>query len=549
MSPLWCAAVANKLDIVKILISHGALVNSPSDTESTPVRSACYMTNIEVVKYLVDNGADLHKPNVNGGTCLINSVQSVELCNFLIDKGADVNAQDNSGNLALHYAIREGRFETVRLLLDRKSDPYVKNDFGDDAIQTAALRGHAEIFEYLMGKVKPSKIRRIEANELMGANYVDEKHDLQKAIQLWREAMVWRHEDDDNKLSKPVLTPCHAYQHATEPRSLAELEERAVVPDNIYMQALLVRERILGPDHKDTVFGLMYRGAVYADTHRYQRCIDLWKYAFCLRHRKFQPLNQECLFTLQALCKLFWEIHEEQSRDLTTEKVQIADVMDVLEMSVVEIEMGQRIQGNHGDEFHMLMQLTIHVMHLLCVLLKCGGKGDEKGDSCGDERYLNSLNKLVSKLVRMKPRGKNNETLLHLAVSSKNNFINDEFYSDLPNSDLIDVLLKCGSFVNARDNDGNIALHLIECSNLADETNHVQDMVMMLIEHGAHVDACNLNGKVACANITKNHKYSKWFVPSQYISLKCLCAKQVKKCKIAYVNEVPQSLIPFIEIH
>ena len=51
----------------------------------------------QVVKYLVENGADIHKPNINGGTCLINSVQSVDLCKFLIEKNADVNAQDNSG--------------------------------------------------------------------------------------------------------------------------------------------------------------------------------------------------------------------------------------------------------------------------------------------------------------------------------------------------------------------------------------------------------------------------------------------------------------------
>ena len=61
----------------------------------------------QVVKYLVENGADIHKPNINGGTCLINSVQSVDLCKFLIEKNADVNAQDNSGkNQGLIYSGR-----------------------------------------------------------------------------------------------------------------------------------------------------------------------------------------------------------------------------------------------------------------------------------------------------------------------------------------------------------------------------------------------------------------------------------------------------------
>jgi ankyrin repeat protein len=76
------------------------------------------MTHLDIVTYLVDNGADILKPNYNGGTCLINSVQSVPLCEFLLKHGADVNAQDIQFKTALHYAIQEHRFETTKLLLD-----------------------------------------------------------------------------------------------------------------------------------------------------------------------------------------------------------------------------------------------------------------------------------------------------------------------------------------------------------------------------------------------------------------------------------------------
>lgn len=61
------------------------------------------------VKFLAENGADIKKPNMNGGTCLINSVQSPELCLFLIRKGCDINAVDTQGKTALHYAIQEHR--------------------------------------------------------------------------------------------------------------------------------------------------------------------------------------------------------------------------------------------------------------------------------------------------------------------------------------------------------------------------------------------------------------------------------------------------------
>lgn len=46
VTPLWCAAVSGKLRVMKCLISHGADVNAVSDSGSTPVRSACFMTHL-----------------------------------------------------------------------------------------------------------------------------------------------------------------------------------------------------------------------------------------------------------------------------------------------------------------------------------------------------------------------------------------------------------------------------------------------------------------------------------------------------------------------
>ena len=69
-----------------MLVRHGADVNCVSDTGSTPVRSACFMTHLEIVRLLVQYRANIQRPNFNGGTCLINSVQSVQLCEFLLEK-------------------------------------------------------------------------------------------------------------------------------------------------------------------------------------------------------------------------------------------------------------------------------------------------------------------------------------------------------------------------------------------------------------------------------------------------------------------------------
>lgn len=52
-TPLWVAAVANHLPVVKLLVRLGANMNAISDSGSTPVRSACFMTNFQVGKWVM----------------------------------------------------------------------------------------------------------------------------------------------------------------------------------------------------------------------------------------------------------------------------------------------------------------------------------------------------------------------------------------------------------------------------------------------------------------------------------------------------------------
>ena len=110
----------------------------------------------------------LCRPNYNGGTCLINSVQSVQLYEFLLRAGANVNAQDIQQKTALHYAIQEHRFETTKLLLKYEANPFLESRYKDDALQTACLKGAAEIFEYLVDNIAYTPERVASAFELLG---------------------------------------------------------------------------------------------------------------------------------------------------------------------------------------------------------------------------------------------------------------------------------------------------------------------------------------------------------------------------------------------
>lgn len=186
VTPLWCAAVSGQLAVIKTLLRHRSDIDASSDTGSTPVRSACFMTNVDVVNYLVEQGADIRRANYNGGTCLINSVQSVPLCQFLLSKGADVNAKDIQDKTALHYAIQEHRLETTKVLLEHGADPFAQSRYGDDALQTACLKGAHQIFNYLKRSVTYSTRRLADAHELIGCTFLDEHNETRVAILNWR---------------------------------------------------------------------------------------------------------------------------------------------------------------------------------------------------------------------------------------------------------------------------------------------------------------------------------------------------------------------------
>lgn len=117
----------------------------------------------------------------------------------------------------------------------------------------------------------------------------------------------------------PVLDPtidtafrAAAYQGVREASTEEELDTMAGDSDAVFVMSMLVRERLLGPDHKDTIFGLMYRGAMYADLHHYNRCVSLWKYAFHLQCRRTPLLSHESWFTLQVRLHYTCECSDKQ---------------------------------------------------------------------------------------------------------------------------------------------------------------------------------------------------------------------------------------------
>ncbi|XP_069139595.1 protein fem-1 homolog C-like [Argopecten irradians] len=542
VTPLWVAVSEEHLSLVKLLVSYGADVNSTTSTNSTAVRCACYCGNLDIVKYLVENGADIHKRNVYGGTCLINATKgSLELCQFLISHGIAVNATTISGYSAMYHAIELGRLDLVELFLTAGASHFVTITSEVHILYLAAIQGNRTIFNYIRDNTAMKISRLVNGYELLGATIIDEYNNISEGIDLWEMAMELRFANPEAPLRKILANETkQAYQFH---RECATPEQcRTLVgadKDTIYMHALLTRERILGTRNEQTIYGIRYRGAVYADYKHYRRAIDLWKYAFLLRRHAVPTSDEDLVSDLRMFVDLFKAISEQSSSDESSEKVQSSDIVDIFGMVVellqefTDVLKIRPLEENTYRTFRSLLVYTIGLMNLFFVSID----QDVECDNFIDH---------VKRAVMLNTASEEGEQLLHLALMIDPN----DTDNDVPSIGLIRCLITTGAYVNSTDKERNTPLHHCIASwrkqrNSPRRAGQWKELAWSLIENGAHIDARNSGKDVPLEFLLKQDL----LCPLKYITLKCMTARVIVDTGMSYRGYLPSLLEAFVELH
>ncbi len=290
------------------------------------MRAACFDGHFEIVKFLVENNADIEIANRHGHTCLMIACYKghLAIAKYLITRGADLNRKSVKGNTALHDCAECGSLDIMKLLLSH-SAKMAADSYNMTPLLAAAVTGHSAIVEYLLTRAECASLEKVHALELLGATFVDKKHDMLSAYGYWKSALERRNstttattpESDTNEsLSKSLNikhNPIEAYDYATEFTTQNELDEIIADPDDMRMQALLIRERILGPTHPDTTYYIRYRGAVYADCGNFRKCILLWLYALDTQQKCLEPLHPMIQSSFLSFTELFQYMQKQLS--------------------------------------------------------------------------------------------------------------------------------------------------------------------------------------------------------------------------------------------
>lgn len=150
--PLVRAARNGNLEIVKLLVEHGATIDIGKDRgERTPLIEAAGQGHVEVVKFLLAKGADVNARGTGVTPLLLASAwgnlpagppgDKTKTIDVLLENGADVNVQDESwlktGRTPLMYAVLRGDAALVQALLARGARKDLKNKDGDTALALA----------------------------------------------------------------------------------------------------------------------------------------------------------------------------------------------------------------------------------------------------------------------------------------------------------------------------------------------------------------------------------------------------------------------------
>jgi len=156
---LQLASWKGRLDIVKILLDHGASIDAVDPDGKTALRIACEDNQLSIVRCLLDRGAQIDSIDEYGRNSLhiVSWKGQIHVLTLLLDKGANIDAVTKDGRTALYIACYYGQLKIVEILLSRGANIEIPDEEGRIALQIAAKKRYLDIMKLLLDHEKQMK--------------------------------------------------------------------------------------------------------------------------------------------------------------------------------------------------------------------------------------------------------------------------------------------------------------------------------------------------------------------------------------------------------
>lgn len=143
-----------KLDIMRLLLDHGADREARNSDHDTPLRLAVCNGQLAAAKLLVEHGASIHARNKNSWTWTPLHAAScwgyLDIMQLLLEHGADREAVNNNGSTAMHAAACVEQHAAVQLLIENGAILDAENNFGRTPLHDASSYGCLNVTRLLL---------------------------------------------------------------------------------------------------------------------------------------------------------------------------------------------------------------------------------------------------------------------------------------------------------------------------------------------------------------------------------------------------------------
>ncbi|TPX08728.1 uncharacterized protein E0L32_009790 [Thyridium curvatum] len=492
-SALYVASVREHIDVVRILLEHGAEVDMVCGEDRISALSAASMEwDQDIMRILLEHGAHVDLAcGENGNSALLSAFQKwasdcssdiipahaeveveVKVMELLLKHHADVNFKNKHGQSALHFAAAGSRYEAARLLLRNGADIDVQDKNLDTALHVAARTSACNVVQLLLDSGANSDIRNSQLETPLqlalgaGNNWT---YQMERCV-LCKDLFEG---DDVEPWEELVATPLHQASKSTSTDRMIERTRNSemaqilikkganvFIPEPYYGTTLqaaiagnvdtptiqLLLDKGVSIDHLGEGFGTALRAA-----SRLERIdvVDLLldngadinllggRYGTALCAASYTGSVE----TVNALLKRGAEINPQGS--LSESALQVASRLGNVEVVQLLLDKGVNVNLQGGPH----------------------------GTALGAASFTGSIEIVKALLKRgaeINPQGPNSGAALRAAAESGN-------------VEVVKILLERGADVNLEDQPPGTALQA------ATRIGHVE-VVRVLLEHGAHVN-------------------------------------------------------------
>jgi len=297
VSALWCACDRGYFDVARTLIEHGG-ANVHSTSRNPILISAIVDERYDIIEFLIENNySDMNqtiekeRPFYNG--LMISAAHGqINIVRYLLSKGANVDFTSSSNFTALACAASEGHLEIIELLCAAGASTNVKTNNNETPLILAFENDHLDIVDYLFDQTKDDlcldEIELVACSIVLSIRRINNSPSMfNKMIHLMRKIFQLRTER--NSL-KPSAQPIAAYNFQQECQTIDEFEKIQHDHHRLYIEALLIRERILLPKKLVSLCEpLLIYGQNLVEQGAFEQCLRLWHHTFYL----YQNMNFE----------------------------------------------------------------------------------------------------------------------------------------------------------------------------------------------------------------------------------------------------------------